>query len=143
MDFKLEARIDAPASAVLAEVADLAAYPEWHGMVQGVEADGDGWLVDLGGRLGPLKHTKRVRLVRGDDEVPGHVRFVRSERDGQEHGAWELDAEVHPPTGEGPCTLHFCLSYNGSSPLVGLLEPLLRAETERSADRLRQRLAAV
>ncbi|MEJ7765944.1 MAG: SRPBCC family protein [Acidimicrobiales bacterium] len=142
MDVKLKAKFEFPPSAVLAQVADLPGYPEWHGMVHGVEADGDGWLVDLGGQMGPFKHTKRVRLVRAEDAEPGHVRFVRAERDGKDHGGWELAATVDPSSGDGPCTLQFKLSYDGASPLASLLEPLLQAETHRSADRLRLRLAA-
>ncbi len=141
MEIKLDATLDAAPAAVLAEVGDLPGYPEWHGMVHRVEVDGDGWLVDLGGRLGPFKKSKRVRMVRAADEVPGQVRFVRVERDRTDHGGWELEATVEPAAGEGPCTLHFRLSYDGSSPLIGVLEPVLRAETERSGDRLRKRLA--
>ncbi len=141
MDLSLEAVIEAESSAVLAEVADLEGYPEWHGMVKRVVPDGDGQLVDLGGRIGPFTRTKRVRLVRDkDNAAAGRVRFVRAERDGREHSRWELEAEVEPAAGPGPCTLRFRLRYYGSSPLIGMLEPLLRAEVERSADRLRQRL---
>ena len=141
MDVTLGARIDAPPAAVLAEVEHLPSYPSWHGMVHRVEPDGDGWLVDLGGRLGPFTRTKRVRLVRAESSAPGEVRFVRAERDRADHGAWELHGTVDPPTGDGPCTLRFRLLYDGSSPLASMLEPVLRAETHRSADRLRQRLA--
>ncbi len=141
MDVTLGARIDAPPATVLAEVEDLPSYPSWHGMVHAVEPDGDGWLVDLGGKLGPFTRTKRVRLVRAESGVPGQVRFVRAERDRSDHGAWELQGTVDPPMGDGPCTLRFRLLYDGSSPLASMLEPVLRAETHRSADRLRQRLA--
>jgi hypothetical protein len=143
VDASLGARFDAPPAAVLAEIADLQGYPAWHGMVHRVEPDGDGWLVDLGGKLGPFSRTKRVRLVRAPDDVagPGAVRYIRDERDGKEHGRWELEGRVDPVTGDGPCTLRFRLHYDGSSPLAGMLEPLLRAEVHRSADRLRQRLA--
>jgi len=144
VDLSLEAELATPPAAVLAEVADLPGYPAWHGMVKRVEPDGDGWQVDLGARLGPFTRTKRVRLVRvGDDEAggPGHVRFIREELDRQEYGSWELRADVDPATGEGPCTLRFRLLYDGSSPLISMLEPILRAETQRSADRLRRRLA--
>lgn len=144
MDLDLEATLDATPAEVLAAVADLPGYPEWHGMVHAVEADGDGWLVDVGGRIGPFKRTKKVRLVRAaeeEDAAPGRVRFVRAERDRTDHGRWELVADVDPAAGEGPCTLRFRLLYDGSSPLIGMLEPVLRAETERSADRLRRRLA--
>jgi hypothetical protein len=144
VDISLEATFDQAPSAVLAEVADLPGYPAWHGMVKRVEPDGDGWLVDLGARLGPFTRTKRVRLVRAADEAEGgrgRVRFVRHESDREEYGGWELQADVDPASGAGPCTLRFRLLYDGSSPLIGMLEPILRAETQRSADRLRQRLA--
>ena len=136
--------MDAAPSAVLAEMADLSGYAEWHGMVKRVELDGDGWLVDLGGRLGPFTRTKRVRMVRAphEEESAGQVRFVRHERDRHDHGAWELQCVVDPAAGKGPCTLRFRMLYDGSSPLIGMLEPLLRAEVDKSADRLRRRLAA-
>lgn len=145
MDLSLEAELDAAPAAVLAEVSDLPGYPSWHGMVKKVVADGDGWLVDLGARVGPFTRTKRVRLVRAPDEPeagPGRVRFVRKEVDREDYGGWELQADVDPAAGEGPCTLRFRLLYDGSSPLLGMLEPILRAETQKSADRLRRRLAA-
>ena len=142
MDLSLGAKIDAAPAAVLAEVADLPDYPSWHGMVHKVEPDGDGWMVDVGGKIGPFTKSKRVRLVRAaeDTEAPGEVRFVRAELDGKDHGQWELAASVDPPTGEGPCMLRFRLLYDGSSPLASMLEPLLKAEVHRSADRLRVRL---
>jgi len=143
VDVSLGAKIDAAPAAVLAEVADLPGYPSWHGMVKKVEPDGEGWLVDLVGKVGPFSRSKQVRLVRADegDEAPGEVRFVRVERDREDHSRWELVAAVDPPAGEGPCMLRFNLRYDGSSPLAGMLEPLIRAEVHRSADRLRQRLA--
>lgn len=134
--------MDFAPSAVLAEVADLPGYTDWHGMVRKVEPDGDGWQVDVGGRVGPFTKTKRVRLVRAADDAPGHVRFVRAERDRDDFGRWELAATVDPAEGDGPCTLHLRLLYDGSSPLAGLLEPVLRAETDKSAARLRTRLAS-
>jgi len=143
VDVSLEAELDVAPAAVLAEVADLPGYPVWHGMVKGVEADGDGWLVDLGARVGPFTRTKRVRMVRADDEgsAPGQVRFVRAEQDRTDYGEWEMLAIVEPATGDGPCTLRFRLRAEGSSKLIGVLEPLLRSETEKSADRLRRHLA--
>ena len=144
MEVDLKAPMNAAPAAVLAEVADLPSYPEWHGMVHQVVPDGDGWLVDLGGKVGPFSQSKRVRLVRAaeDQGGPGTVRFVRAETDREDHSQWELRAVVEPAEGEGPCTLTFHLSYEGSSPLIGLFQQVLRAEVERSAHRLRQRLAA-
>lgn len=142
MDIKLNAPMDAPPAAVLAEVTNLLTYPEWHGMVHRVEPDGEGWLVDLGGKVGPFSQSKRVRLVRATDAQPGTVRFVRSETDGEDHSGWVLEAMVDPPAGAAPCMLTFRLHYDGSSPLIGMVQQVLRAEVERSAHRLRQRLAA-
>jgi len=145
VDLSLEATFEAAPAAVLAEVADLPGYVAWHGMVKRVEPDGDGWLVDLGARLGPFTRTKRVRLVRAgqDDEgAAGQVRFVRKETDRDDYGMWELQADGDPATGAGPCTLRFRMRADGSSPLIGMLEPVLRAETQKSADRLGRRLAA-
>lgn len=138
--------MDAAPAAVLAEVSDLPGYPAWHGMVKAVEPDGDGWLVDLEAKVGPFKQSTRVRLVRAEaDEgaggARGQVRFVRAELDGKEHSRWELEGIVDPATGEGPCTLTFRVASDKSSPLIGMAEPILRAEVERSAVRLRQRLA--
>lgn len=145
MDVNLGAKIDAPPASVLAEIEDLPSYPTWHGMVKKVEADGDGWSVDLGAKVGPFTKSKRVRLVRAPAEAgdaPGLVRFVRVEKDRDDYGHWELHGTVDPPAGEGPCMLRFRLLYDGTSPLASMLEPFLKAETHRSADRLRARLAA-
>jgi hypothetical protein len=136
--------MDAAPSAVLAEVSHLPGYPAWHGMVKAVEPDGDGWLVDLEAKVGPFKQASRVRLVRADvedGEGSGRARFVRAELDGEEHSQWELEATVDPVSGEGPCTLTFRVASDKSSPLIGMVEPILRSEVERSAHRLRQLLA--
>jgi hypothetical protein len=145
VDVNLGAKIDAPPAAVLAEIEDLPSYPEWHGMVKRVVPDGNGWLVDLGAKMGPFSKSKRVRLERApaeDGDAPGLVRFVRVELDRDDYGRWELQGTVDPPTGEGPCTLRFRLLYDGTSPLASMLEPFLKAETHRSADRLRARMRA-
>jgi len=82
-------------------------------------------------------------MVRADAarESAGQVLFVREERDREGYGAWELECLVDPAVGEAPCNLTFRLRYDGSSPLISLLEPMLRTEVARSADRLRARLA--
>ena len=130
-----------PRTAVWDEVADLAAYPSWLGIVFRVEEDGDGWLVDLGARLGPLKRAKRVRMERVVADRPATVRFEREERDGQDHSPWVLEAQVAEGDEDGHSTLSMRLSYGGSSPLVALLEPALRLEVNRAVPRLRKRLA--
>lgn len=136
--------MDAAPAAVLAEVSHLPGYPAWHGMVKAVEPDGDGWLVDLEAKVGPIRQSTRVRLVRAAAEAGeggGRVRFVRAELDGKEHSCWELEGIVDPVTGEGPCMLTFRVASDKSSPLIGMVEQILRSEVERSAQRLRQLVA--
>lgn len=128
-----------PPLLVLAEVADLATYPHWLGIVHEVVATDDGaWLVDLGARVGPLRRTKRVRMVRTlYDPVSGAVRFERAELDGRAHSAWVLSAAV-VPTGEGSSvTMH--LHYGGSAWLPGT-DLVVRQEMRRAGSRLAARL---
>jgi hypothetical protein len=128
------ARLEAEDAEVLAVVGDLESYPQWLGLVQKVRADGDGWYVDLGARLGLLKGTKRVRMVRVESAAR-EVRFVRDEADGQDHPPWVLNAGVH----DGELTVE--LDYGGTSLLVSLIEPALKLEASRAPARL-QRLVS-
>jgi hypothetical protein len=136
VDLAFSALLESEDSAVLAVLEDLTTYPRWLGVVQSVRADGDAaWSVDLGARLGFLKGTKRVRMVR----VPageGEVRFERDEADGEDHPPWVLHASVHDGT------LNVDLTYGGSSALVTLLEPVLRAEAAKAPARLERLLKA-
>jgi hypothetical protein len=93
---------------------------------------GPAWSVDLRGRLGPFARSKRLRMARSLHE-PGRVRFERVERDGRDHAAWTLTAEV---TGAGAGSrLRMDLHYGGS--LVGpIIERLLVDEIARSKPRL-------
>lgn len=120
----------------LAEVADLATYPHWLGIVQRVVPDGDGWAVDIGARLGPFKKAKRVRMVRTvHDEA--HVRFDRAELDGTAHSPWVLSAEVQPAGAGTELTVR--LHYGGSAWLPGL-DLVLAQEVRRAGSRLEARL---
>jgi len=133
----LEASVDlaAPPERVYAEVADLATYPEWLGIVLEAEADGDGaWYVELGARIGPVKAAKRVRMVRVVDDGPTHARFERAELDDEEHSSWVLDATI-----AGESTLTMRLHYGGALFLPGL-DKILGAEIDKAGDRLAARL---
>lgn len=125
---------------VFAVVSDLGTYADWLDIVRTVQpADaepgdaGPAWSVVLQGQLGPLRRSKRLRMVRtslGDD---GTVRFERAETDGRSHSAWVLAAEVRPaPAGS---QLVMRLHYGGSM-WVPLLDRLLADEIERSRPRL-------
>ena len=85
------------------------------------------------------------RLVRhGDQSILGNPHWSPDGKLITFSSNWRLGHQIYvvdPATGEGPCTLRFRLHYDGSSPLASMLEPFLRAEVHRSADRLRQRLA--
>lgn len=124
-------------------VADLGTYPGWLDIVpraEPVEADADdpgpAWSVDLRGQLGPLRRSKRLRMVRRRDE-PTIVEFERRELDDRSHSDWVLSARISP--GAGVSTLTMELHYGGSM-WMPMLDRLLAEEIERSRARL---LAAV
>jgi hypothetical protein len=129
-----------PAATVFAELHDLDGYPDWLSIVDRVEVGpGPAWMVDLGARLGPWRRTKRVRMVRVEEDPPTDLRFERAETDGREHSAWVLSAAIQP---EGPsaCQLTMYLHYGGRDwlPLLGVV---LREEIRRAGQRLQRRLA--
>ena len=71
MDVAATLTCQSNASAMYAVVSDLGRYPEWLDIVPAaVPVDGDdgdpgpAWSVDLRGQLGPLRRTKRLRMVR-------------------------------------------------------------------------------
>lgn len=134
---------------VFAVVSDLGTYGDWLDIVRsadplpaGPDDAGPAWSVVLQGQLGPLRRSKRLRMVRtalGDD---GTVRFERAETDGRSHSAWVLSAEVRPAAPDGPdgpegSQLVMRLHYGGSM-WMPLLDRLLADEIERSRPRLVQ-----
>lgn len=133
MDLTGEGVLPAPPEVVLPVVADLSTYPQWLGIVLAATSDGpDAWLVDLGARLGPLRRSKRVRMVRVDGAL-GVVRFERQEGDGRDHSPWVLQATVEPQEAGTRLTMH--LHYGGSRWLPGL-DLVLREEIRRATGRL-------
>lgn len=145
MDLRATAKLSVPPKSVFDEVADLATYPEWMGLVHRAEDaeahDGDpgpAWFVDLGIAIGPIKRTKTVRMVRVDHEAPHRARFERLEHDGKEHPAWVLAADVATENDGSSLTMH--LHYGGNLNFPGV-EALLREEVRRAGGRLEQRLA--
>lgn len=144
MDLRGEGVLPAPPDKVMAYVGDLSTYPDWLGIVLAVRVDvadpvnEPAWLVDLGARLGPLKKSKRVRMVR-TVLTDNTVRFERQEQDDREHSPWVLDGHVArapAPAAESPgATLTMHLHYGGSAWLPGL-ELLLNEEVRRATGRL-------
>jgi Polyketide cyclase / dehydrase and lipid transport len=143
MDVVADLTAPCAAGELFAWVDDLGRYPEWLGIVRRAERlseDPDGppaWQVELRGRLGPLARSKRLRMVRTELSGTGVV-FERRERDGRNHSAWVLRADVAPTVDGSVLTMR--LHYGGS--LWGpVLERLLGDEIERSRARLLDRVA--
>lgn len=128
-------------------LADLGSYPRWLDIVgRAAPADpaaddpGPAWLIDLRGQLGPLRRSKRLRMVRTVADRPSHVRFERRELDGRQHSDWVLegtivDGRLGAASGEGSTTVTMRLHYGGSL-WVPMLDRVLRDEIERSRPRL-------
>ena len=143
---QLRAELDAPVppSELFGWVGALDRYPAWLEIVRSARpADGAGtgpdnevdpaWDVVLVGRLGPLRRSKRLRMVRIEHQPPTGARFVRQERDGRDHARWELAVEVTPAPRGSRLTME--LSYSGS--LWGpALHRLINAEIESAKPRL-------
>lgn len=146
MDTTAELLTESDPGALFAEVEVLDSYPEWLEIVPRAmhtepdEGDpGPAWIVDLRGQIGPLRRSKRLRMVRSLHEPGERVRFERRELDGRNHSQWTLTADVSS-RGSGSA-LRMSLHYGGSL-WVPMLERLLRDEIERSRPRLVSRLAA-
>ena len=123
-------------------VADLGTYPDWLDIVpRAVPADADGddpgpaWSVDLRAQVGPLRRSKRLRMVRSEHESPHRVVFERRELDGRSHSPWVLTADVVPGADGSTSSLTMGLHYGGTL-WVPMLDRLLADEIERSRVRL-------
>lgn len=143
MDVVASLRAKLDPTVLHATVADLSTYPSWLDIVTAAdhvpsdEGDpGAAWSVVLRGQLGPLRRSKRLRMVRVLDEAPTRVRFERRELDGRAHSPWVLEATLEPPeTPDDDVALTVRLHYGGSL-WVPILDRVLRDEIERSRPRL-------
>lgn len=141
MELDARAEIAAAHDRVVAALEDLATYPHWLAIVGAaapasahLDDDGPAWWVDLVGRVGPFRRTKRVRMVRmALDRREGTVRFERVELDGRTHNAWVLTGEA-AASGDRT-TVHVHLHYGGGRTLPGA-DLLLRQEAHRAGARL-------
>ena len=149
VEVRARAALPCTAERAFAEVADLERYPRWLRIVQVVLAapavDGDAgpaWWVEVGARVGPLRRTKRLRMVQVVHEPPWRVRFERAELDGRPHAPWTLDVSVEPseaPAG-GRVSVAMELCYGGSS-WIPPLDAVLASEVRRAAGRLAAQVA--
>jgi hypothetical protein len=143
MDVAATLTCPSDAAAMYAVVSDLGRYPEWLDIVpSAVPADADdgdpgpAWSVDLRGQLGPLRRTKRLRMVRSEADAPHNVRFERRELDGRSHSSWVMTAAVSDADGDaGEVTLSMTLHYGGSL-WVPALDRVLADEIRRGRSRL-------
>lgn len=147
MELDARAEIAVAHDRVVAALEDLATYPHWLTIVGAAEpAPGHpddqarpAWWVDLVGRVGPFRRTKRVRMVRTAlDRSAGTVRFERVEHDGRSHNAWILTAEASGAAG-GRTAVHVHLHYGGGRTLPGA-DLLLRQEAHKAGARLERHL---
>jgi len=146
VDHRSSITLSAGPDRVFGEVARLDTYPSWLGMVHRAEPcerlpddPGPAWMVDLGARLGPIRRSKRVRMVRSEARPPKLVRFERRETDGRSHSAWVLTAEVEAAVGGSRLTMG--LYYGGAARLPGV-DRLLADEVRRATGKLERRLRA-
>ncbi len=132
---QLDIGLDAPCppSRLFLWVEDLDRYQQWLTIVDQVEVDGDGWFVELKGKLGPFARSKRLRMERTVHVPDNQATFERREIDGRNHALWRLDANVEA-TLQGSRLL-VGLRYDGS--LWGsVVESLLQDEVEQATARL-------
>ncbi len=141
MDVTASLDTDAAPQRLFDLVADLGSYPEWLDIVPRAEPaagdDGDpgpAWSVDLRAQVGPLRRSKRLRMVRSEHRSPERVVFERRELDGRSHSPWVLTATVAAGD-DATSRLTMRLHYGGNL-WVPLLDRLLADEIERSRVRL-------
>jgi len=123
-----------PPERLFALVEDLGRYPSWLDLVQRAEPDGpDRWRVVLAARLGPLRRSKQLTMVRVELDAGRRVRFERQEPDGRSHASWVLEAGVRPVASGSELTM--TMRYDGQwmGPLV---ERVLAEQIEQARPRL-------
>ena len=145
IDLRAEAVLPCSLERAAAELERLDCYPTWLGIVLAVEPcepgatdAGPAWWVELGGRLGPVRRTKRVRMVR-TAHTDRTIRFERAEIDGRTHNRWVLDATLTPET-EARTHVEMTVRYSGDR-RVPVLDRVLRQEVSRAGRRLVDRVA--
>jgi len=147
LNLRAEAVLPCSLERAAAELDRLDGYPTWLGIVLAVEScepdatdTGPAWWVDLGGRLGPVSRTKRVRMVR-TAHTEREIRFERGEIDGRTHNRWVLEARLTPEA-EERTQVEMRVHYSGDR-RVPVLDRVLRQEVSRAGRRLVDRVAEV
>ena len=142
MDVRVDIDIPCGPSAIYPFVCDLVQYPQWMGLVHSAVLDPTttgptAWIVELRGKIGPFARSKRLRMQQVVTDSPHHVRFERSEDDGQQHGQWVLEVKIADlgtelvPKSSLKMTLHY-----GGRLFSSVVERALQDEIEMSKKRL-------
>jgi hypothetical protein len=138
VDVEAVVDLSAPAAVVFAEIEVLDGYQRWLSIVQQAEPAGPepAWLVRLGTGVGPLRLSKKLRMVRTAAEAPRSLRFERAELDDRAHSAWILAAAIEP-TASASSRLTMQLHYGGVIRLP-FVELALREEIRMAGPRLQR-----
>ena len=146
MAIDVRASFDAEVSAaqLFEVIRDLGTYPKWLEIVHFADAaeseDGlQAWNVEIRAKIGPFARSKRLRMVRTQDQSPHLVVFERRERDGKKHAPWVLRSEVTGTNGKSALVVH--LHYGGSLFDGGIVERVLADQIENGKAKLTQFLA--
>ncbi len=144
MDARAELETTAPVDAVFAQLQRLDNYPKWLDIVSRAQPTagdpgdpGDAWMIDLRAQLGPLRRSKRLRIVRSELDPPNRVRFVRRELEDRNNSLWSLTVEVRPTESEGEngSIVNVHMHYGGAL-WIPMLDRILEDEIRNSKPRL-------
>jgi hypothetical protein len=116
---------------------DLAQYPKWLDIVHAAvkeEGSDNTWTIELRGKVGPFARSKRLRMMRTNDDANASVVFERSEIDGRNHSEWKLT--VFFAGGGNDAEVSVEMFYGGSMFGGGILERMLADQIERSRPQL-------
>jgi hypothetical protein len=116
---------------------DLAQYPHWLDIVHSAAVDENSdsaWIIELRGKVGPFARSKRLRMMRTNDDANSSVVFERSEIDGRNHSEWKLT--VFFAGGGNDAEVSVEMFYGGSMFGGGILERMLADQIERSRPQL-------
>lgn len=143
MGIDVRASFDAEVSSaqLFSVIRDLGTYPKWLDIVHFADAvdseDGmQAWNVELRAKIGPFARSKRLRMVRVQDQSPHLVLFERREKDGKKHAPWVLRSEVSDANGKSTLEVH--LQYGGSLIDGGIVERVLSDQIENGKAKLTQ-----
>lgn len=143
MGIDVRASFDAKVSSaqLFSVIRDLGTYPKWLDIVHFADAvdseDGmQAWNVELRAKIGPFARSKRLRMVRVQDQSPHLVLFERREKDGKKHAPWVLRSEVSDANGKSTLDVH--LHYGGSLIDGGIVERVLADQIENGKAKLTQ-----